>query len=84
MAIGSPKSSSPCWRSLADRVVKSLPTVWSPVMATENPPLPFAACTCFHHRLDVGVARGPQCDQGCVMVGGDQLASSAQIGGHVA
>ena len=47
MEIGSPKSSSPCCRSLADRVVKSFPTVWSPVTATENPPLPFAAWTSF-------------------------------------
>ena len=47
MEIGSPKSSSPCLRSLADRVVKSFPTVWSPVTATANPPLPFAAWTSF-------------------------------------
>src|ERR1700722_2085817 len=26
---------------------------------------------------------GPQCDQGCVMVGRDQLASSAQVAGHL-
>ena len=30
-----------------DRVVKSFPAVWSPVTATENPPLPFAARTSF-------------------------------------
>ena len=29
MAMGRPKSSSPCLRSLADRVLKSLPTVCS-------------------------------------------------------
>jgi hypothetical protein len=45
--MGSPKSSSPCLRSLADRVVKSFATVWSPVTATENPPSPFAAWTSF-------------------------------------
>ena len=45
MAMGRPKSSSPCLRSLADRVLKSLPTVCSPVTATENPPLPLAAST---------------------------------------
>ena len=43
--IGRPKSSSPRRRSLVARVVKSLPAVWSPVTATENPPLPFADCT---------------------------------------
>ena len=46
--IGRPKSSSPFRRSLVDKVLKSLPTVWTPVTATENPPLPFAdwtACT---------------------------------------
>ena len=48
IAIGRPKSSSPCRRSLVAKVLKSLSTVWSPVTATENPPLPFAdwtACT---------------------------------------
>ena len=45
MEIGSPKSISPCRRSLEDSVVKSLPTVWSPVTATAKPPAPLAACT---------------------------------------
>ena len=43
--IGRPKSSSPFRRSLVDKLVKSLPTVWTPVTATENPPLPFADST---------------------------------------
>ena len=43
--IGRPKSSSPFRRSLVDKVPKSLPTVWTPVTATENPPLPSADCT---------------------------------------
>ena len=58
--IGRPKSSSPCRRSLVARVVKSLPTVWSPVTATENPPLPFADWTALHNGLDVGVSRCSQ------------------------
>ena len=45
MEIGTPKSSSPFRRSLVDKVVKSLPTVCTPVTATENPPLPLADCT---------------------------------------
>ena len=45
MAMGRPKSSSPCFRSLEDKVLKSWPTVCWPVTATENPPRPLAAST---------------------------------------
>src|SRR6266496_1685266 len=78
MEIGSPKSSSPCWRSLADRVVKSCPTVWSPVTATQNPPLPRS----LSRRL-----RGPEVSEGQVqhvraaaraVVGGDGVVADQQ------
>src|SRR5260221_10030585 len=78
MAIGSPKSNSPCWRSLADRVVKSFPTVWSPVPATQNPPLP----RWLSRRL-----RGPEVSEGQVqhvraaaraVVGGDGVVADQQ------
>jgi hypothetical protein len=64
--------------------LKSLPTVWSPVTATENPPRAVGGLHGGDDRFDVGVGRGPQVDQGGVPPGRYQRTTGAKIGPDVA